>query len=526
MLKKLIELHRQGRLDDAEQGYRAHLLEHPDDAEAHHLLGQLRHQRGEFVEAEQLVQRAHELGPDQPLILLTLGAFRSQQDDLAAARGYYQQALVLNPNLAAAHAALGHVLLAEGNGETAEQHFHMALRVGSDEHALAGLATIALDKGDTAAALRHLTRAADNGSQDASIYLLLARAFLAQGTPAFAEQALNNALRLNPDLLLARGLLAQTLLQAGRHDDAEPHYRKLAESTQYATAATIGLADIARARGEFDDAAKGYQSALASAAQPPMVIKAYAWTLTRLGRLDEAIVAYEQYLALAPNDDDARRGRAELLTVANHLVEAQAAWQELSERHPDEPTPHARLAVLSDYTGDFAAALKHAEWIEAHTPGEVESTLVRIRAALRDGNHAAAQALLDGLDQHTDLSEGAARLRLNYRGRLHDQAGEYADAARCFSEAQSRAASDLPALAEPPPQLAEVLEETPGPKWAEAPILLLGLPGSGVEQIAALLADQPDLVVLRDRIGTRLRNDDFNAPNFARYLGDIDDADL
>lgn len=374
MLKNLIELHRQGRLDDAEQGYRAHLLEHPNDAEVHHLLGQLRHQRGELAEAEQLVQRAHELAPGQPLILLTLGGLRTQQNDLATARGHYEQALALDPNLAAAHSALGHVLLAKGDGDAAEQHFHMALRVGSDEHALAGLGAIALDKGDTAAALRHLTRAAENGSQDASIHLLLAQAFLAQGTPAFAEQALNNALRLNPELMLAHGLLAETLLQAGRHNDAEPHYRKLADSTQYATASTIGLADIARARGHFDDAAKGYQSALASGAQPPMVIKAYAWTLTRLGRLDEAIVAYEQYLALVPNDDDARRGRAELLTVANHLVDAQAAWQELSERHPDDPTPHARLAILSDYTGDFAAALKHADWIEAHTPGEVEST--------------------------------------------------------------------------------------------------------------------------------------------------------
>jgi hypothetical protein len=56
-------------------------------------------------------------------------------------------------------------------------------------------------------------------------------------------------------------------------------------------------------------------------------------------------------------------------------------------------------------------------------------------------------------------------------------------------------------------------------------VLLLGTPGSGVERVAALLADQPGLVVLRDRIGALQRVDDFNQPRFAYYCGELTEAD-
>jgi hypothetical protein len=56
-------------------------------------------------------------------------------------------------------------------------------------------------------------------------------------------------------------------------------------------------------------------------------------------------------------------------------------------------------------------------------------------------------------------------------------------------------------------------------------VLLLGTPGSGVERIAALLADQPGLAVLRDRIGALQRADDFNQPRFPFYSGELSDAD-
>ncbi|MGA9828725.1 MAG: sulfotransferase, partial [Rhodanobacteraceae bacterium] len=73
------------------------------------------------------------------------------------------------------------------------------------------------------------------------------------------------------------------------------------------------------------------------------------------------------------------------------------------------------------------------------------------------------------------------------------------------------------------PELAEALAEDPAEAWPQAPVLLLGLPGSGVERIAALLADQPQVRMLRDRTSPA-RDDDFNHPRFAYYCGELDEA--
>ena len=51
MLEELIQLHQAGRLDEAENGYRQLLAENPENAEALHLLGILRAQRGDLPEA-------------------------------------------------------------------------------------------------------------------------------------------------------------------------------------------------------------------------------------------------------------------------------------------------------------------------------------------------------------------------------------------------------------------------------------------------------------------------------------------
>ncbi|MGA9421211.1 MAG: tetratricopeptide repeat protein, partial [Rhodanobacteraceae bacterium] len=101
MLKEAIELHRQGELDAAERGYRSHLDEHPDDVDALHLLGLLRRQRGAAEEGRQLVERAHELAPDDAGIRVSLAALRFQAGDLDGARACYEEALERDPNTAA-----------------------------------------------------------------------------------------------------------------------------------------------------------------------------------------------------------------------------------------------------------------------------------------------------------------------------------------------------------------------------------------------------------------------------------------
>jgi tetratricopeptide (TPR) repeat protein len=521
MLKQSIESHRQGRFDEAEKGYRAQLAEHPDDVEALHLLGMLRYQLGDTPEGSALLERAHRLAPDDAGIELTLASLRFREGDQESARRGFHRALTLDPNLAGAHAGLGQLALMRGEASVAEQHFRTALRTGEEPHALAGLGGLLLERGDHEAALRHLGRAADLAPNDAMIQTMLGQAFVKRETPMFAEQAFRNALRLRPDLHQVRPWLGALLLKAGRSAEADATYRELLGVPGFEVAAQIGMADVARAEGRYEDAVASYRAALAADPAQPMPARALAWSLARLGRVDEAIEAYDACLVLDPADD-VRAARADLLSLSGRLPLAAAAWKEMLERNPADLLARSRLALLDEYLGQLEAAEAHAGIVLAARE-DAEMLLVRVRARLREGDANGARIVLDALGTH-ELSEGQARLRWNYLGRLHDRAGEAADAVRCFAEAQRGAPVAMPALGEPHADLAAALAEPARTPWTNAPVLLLGTPGSGVERVAALLADQPGLTVLRDRIGTIIRNDDFSQPRFQHYCGELDEA--
>ena len=55
MLEEIVELHKQGKLEEAESRYRELLTFNPDDPETLHLLGMVRRQRGDLVEGIRLV---------------------------------------------------------------------------------------------------------------------------------------------------------------------------------------------------------------------------------------------------------------------------------------------------------------------------------------------------------------------------------------------------------------------------------------------------------------------------------------
>ncbi|HSS05702.1 MAG TPA: tetratricopeptide repeat protein [Rhodanobacteraceae bacterium] len=523
MLKESIEHHRLGRLDEAERGYREHLEGQPNDAEVLHLLGLLRHQRGASEEAEELLTRAHALAPDKAGIELTLGTLRFQAGDFDGARSHYEKALALDPNIGTAHAGLGQVALMRGEREDAERHFRIALRAGENAQALAGLGSLLLEREDLDAALRHLGRAADLAPNDPTIQLALGRAFAKRGTDTFAEKAFENALRVKPDLHAARQALGSLTLKAKRPREAEAHFRALLAVPGLESAGHVGLGDVARAEDRHEDAVASYRAALAIDSRQSAPARALAWSLMQAGRNAEAIQAYDDYLALVPGDHDVRTARADLLMVIGRLGESFADWRRIADDNPADMQAQSRLALLDEHLGRLSAADATAALVLRATI-DPEMLLVRIRARMREGDDAGARALLDQLAEQP-RTDGQQRLYWNYLGRLHDRAGDAAEAVRCFAEAQRGSPASMPPLDAPRPELELALTDAVGEPWPQAPVFLLGTPGSGVERVAALLADQPELVVLRDRIGALQRVDDFNQPRFAYYCGDLTEAD-
>ena len=526
MLKSTIELHRQGDLDAAESGYRAFLVDHPHDNEALRLLGAVRYQKGDRDGAIELLQRSHQAAPEQPAPLLTLGKVYFDSREFDKARDVLSKALSLDPNQGGAHTTLGHIALTQGDQRLAEQHFQTSLRAGDDPQAFAGLAMIACDLNKADLAMKYANQAAQMEPRDALIQYTLGRAFQLNGNHAFAEQAFNNALALRPTFAQVHHALGMLMLDTGRADEAEQAFMRLRSESSFDTSADVGIADAMRAQARYDEAIPLYQSALAAIPDWQKVVEALLYCYGQTQRLGDALLLLNQYVDRGGELEGFWRNRRILLTTHLNLLDiAIADNQWLHQAEPDEIQYQENLGYLYEQVGHFEAAEPYVAAVLAKNPGSSEMSLVRIREALRNADFDGASDRLDALASK-ELSEGQRRLLSNYRGRVADHNGAYADATEHFLAAQSGLQSLLPSLVEIPESIGLRLTAAAGPAWERAPILLIGMPGSGVEQIAALLADQPELAVPRDRIADRDRRDMFGMPPLDQADADISDEDI
>ena len=508
MLREAIEHHRQGRLAEAETAYREALVENASDAEALRGLAAVRRACGDLAECEQLISTAHELQPEQPDLLLRLGSVRIEQGNVEASRDAYERALTLDPNLAGAHTAIGHIAMMQGKPELAEQHFNTALRVEEDPQALNGLGTLALNRGDAETGIKYFTRAADLAPNDAPIAFGLGRAFAARNMLAFAEQALRKALRLRADLPQANAALGQLLIQEKRVNEAEPYFKALTGFAGFELTRELGLGDIARMQERFEDAIGFYERALTLRPDHEACFEAMLWSLGKLNRGEQLLALLDQRIAEFPQQLRWLATRARIQSSSGHLAKAVADWQRLHEIDPQNPMYAIELVRSLDRNGKFDQASDLAEATMALAANSPDLALVRARSRVRKGENEAARELLSTLDLGR-IDQDLARLFKNLHGHLNDREGNFGEAVRYFRESQNGLPGALPRLDSLPPDYQTIMAQPQGEAWKHAPILLIGAPGSGVERIAALLADQAGVNVLRDRV-QGARNDCFD----------------
>lgn len=529
MLEDAIQLHRAGRLAEAEAGYRQHLAEEPDNPEVLHLLGILRGQLGDMGEALQLVRRAGEIAPDNATCQYTLGEMYVREGALEDASAAYDRARMLNPNLAAAHAGLGQVAFLRGDMESAEQHFRVALRADeNDVRALTGLGNLAHIRGDAQRALKLLTQAAELAPDDPLIQISYAQAMLDQGMTDFAARAVDNVLATRPDDPLAQALRAELHVRKGEFDEALPIYQSLLARGEQVGAARTGLGDIARAHGRTEEAIGQYDEALRAQPnlQPAAIRRANA--LARSGRVGQAIDDLQGYVREHPHGMRPYMALASLLMQAGRHDEALAVWQAAAVRWPEDLEVKAQHAMALDRAGHFDEALALAETAAASPRPAV--AMLRARGALVAGDPAAAVQRLQRVEpaQLADAPPQLARRHQRLLGLAFDALEQWPDAVQAFLAAQRQGVPlpDLPSLDQATRTKLQTLAA--GQDLAEdrgaPPVLLCGLPGSGVELVAALLADQPGWFVRRDRFAT---SPDFIEAPFVQPLRQpLDQGDL
>jgi predicted TPR repeat methyltransferase len=194
-LRDAIQRHRAGDLAAAEAAYAAHLAAAPDDPDALHYLGVLRHQQQRTDEGIALVRRALDVSPRYVDAWSNLGNLHKEFGRLEEAEDAYRHAIAIDRDHVGSWNNLGVVLRAQGKAA------------------------------DAVTALRHALERAP-GMADA--WFNLGNALRSCGTLQGAITAYRRVLALRPTHAYAQELLGRVLYVAGDRDQAATVFREWA----------------------------------------------------------------------------------------------------------------------------------------------------------------------------------------------------------------------------------------------------------------------------------------------------------
>ncbi|MBK9656933.1 MAG: tetratricopeptide repeat protein, partial [Rhodanobacteraceae bacterium] len=155
--------------------------------------------KGDALERAAIFKRAIDAAPSEPGYLVNYGLLLAQRGDSLRAAEFLERAAAVDRLWSRGHAQLGELALSSGQIESAEQRFRTALRADpGDAQAHIGLAQVLLVRGDNDQALAHAQAGIEKLPEDSRAQTVLGMVLLAKGHHAFARQALDNALRLDP----------------------------------------------------------------------------------------------------------------------------------------------------------------------------------------------------------------------------------------------------------------------------------------------------------------------------------------
>jgi tetratricopeptide (TPR) repeat protein len=380
-LTAALQMHQAGQLAAAAQLYQQLLAREPDNADALHLFGVLRHQQGDHARAVELIGKAvalrpnaaalHanlaeayravgqferaagscrmalRLWPDFPEALCNLGLALQGLGKHAEAVEQYRRAVELRPDFAIAHSNLGNALRELGRLDEALKHFRRAVELAPD-HAPArtNLGQLLVDRGRADEALPHCQEAVRLQPDLAPLHHNLGNALRALGRHAEARAAYLEAIRLDPNLARAHAHLGLVLQQEGQLGDALVWLRQAMELEPTNADFWQYLAELYSDREEQAEAIPCWQRVLALAPDRASAHNALGWALQEEHHLREAEEHFRTALRLQPDYAGAQMSLGGLHEELGDLTAAEAAFRAALRMQPMFALPHARLATL------------------------------------------------------------------------------------------------------------------------------------------------------------------------------------
>jgi len=322
-----------------------------------------------------------------------------------------------------------------------------------DNDALILRGNLALAQEDPKAAIVDLRAVLRDQPNAIGVMRALARAHLANGEPALAEETMRRAVDANPKDPGARLDLAQLLAQLGKPEQAKPVIDELVKQhpdnataleTQFKVdAATKDLASaktaadalvalqpkmalgyyyqgaVAESDKRPEDAVRLYSKALDVQPEAAEPLRALVRALVGLNRAPEAFKRLDEVIARFPALPLASNLKGETLLATQHPAEAAQAFKTAIERAPKWWVPYQGLSNAESIQGDPAGAMAALQSgiSKAENPGNLQLELAGLleRSAKPEEAISLYEAALRK-DPHSDLvANNLAMLLITYR---------------------------------------------------------------------------------------------------------------
>lgn len=271
---------RLGRIREAVSAAQDQIAHHPDDIEAHLLIGRV---------------YLRSLGDGQ----------QSQQSGemLQLALKEYEKIVALQPNDLETRLLLGQLYSLNHDSANAEAQFKAAQKIdGSNEEVVLSLARLYAESGDIARGAQVIANVPE-GDRTGRMDFALAGLYDTLKKPKEAAAAYQAALEQDPDNTDAKRGLASALIASGQMDAAAKIYAQILGSDPQDPQALIREAEIQRQKGEYEKSLATLKKAEGLVSGDLELGYNEALVYDALGRFDEAIKTLHQILASSASPD-------------------------------------------------------------------------------------------------------------------------------------------------------------------------------------------------------------------------------
>ena len=281
-------------------------LDHGNNPGVLDALGKSQTLAGQMDSAATTYRKLAELRPDSPMAHSLLGRAEAAASNIPAARASFGRARELDPNFNQALEGLFALEILDGNLDAALGLAEDLRERAADSpvgDVLVGDVYMRMKKHDEAVAAYRAAKAKESSG---AVAVRLFQALSNKGEADAAFEELTVWVRANPDQITTRHILANGLLQAGRHGAAIVEYEALEQSDQENQ--TIILNNLAWLYHEAGDqrAVATAEKAVALAPNTAAVIDTLGWILLQGGDLEGGLENLQKATALDPGEPEIR----------------------------------------------------------------------------------------------------------------------------------------------------------------------------------------------------------------------------